>query len=50
VSPADVVRATGFPLVVPEHVETTRTPTTEELRLLREVIDPHGTAAGELVR
>jgi acyl CoA:acetate/3-ketoacid CoA transferase beta subunit len=50
VSPADVVKATGFPLVVPEHVETTRTPTTEELRLLREVIDPQGTAARELGR
>jgi acyl CoA:acetate/3-ketoacid CoA transferase beta subunit len=50
VSVADVVTATGFPLVVPEHVETTRTPTAEELRLLREVIDPQGTAARELAR
>jgi hypothetical protein len=50
VSAGDVVRATGFPLVVPDHVETTRTPTAEELRLLREVIDPGGTAAKELAR
>jgi acyl CoA:acetate/3-ketoacid CoA transferase beta subunit len=50
VSAADVVKATGFPLVAADHVETTRTPTAEELRLLREFIDPHGTAAQELGR
>lgn len=50
VSAADVVEATGFPLVAGDPVETTRTPTAEELRLLREVIDPHGTAAKELGR
>lgn len=50
VSPDDVVRATGFPLVLPAHVQTTRTPTAEELRLLREIIDPKGHAAKELAR
>jgi acyl CoA:acetate/3-ketoacid CoA transferase beta subunit len=50
VSVDDVVRATGFPLVVPEHVATTRAPTTDELRLLRDAIDPEATAARELAR
>lgn len=45
-----IVRATGFPLSIPEHVETTRGPTPEQLRLLREVIDPGGAAAMELAR
>ncbi|GAB3669247.1 CoA-transferase [Actinocorallia lasiicapitis] len=42
VSVADVVAATGFELVVPDDVPTTRTPTAEELRLMREVLDPRG--------
>ena len=46
----DVVKATGFPLVIPEHVPATRAPSAEELRLLRDVIDPQGTAARELAR
>jgi acyl CoA:acetate/3-ketoacid CoA transferase beta subunit len=50
VSIDDVVRSTGFPLVVPEHVATTRAPTPDELRLLRDVIDPEATAAKELAR
>jgi acyl CoA:acetate/3-ketoacid CoA transferase beta subunit len=33
---------TGFPLIVPPRVETTEPPTAEELRLLREAIDPLG--------
>src|SRR3954452_8530570 len=33
---------TGFPLVVPADVPTTREPTDEELKLLREVLDPNG--------
>ncbi|KOV50121.1 CoA-transferase [Streptomyces sp. AS58] len=38
---ADQVReATGFELTVPPEVPPTRTPTPEELRLIREVIDP----------
>jgi acyl CoA:acetate/3-ketoacid CoA transferase beta subunit len=50
VSVDDVARATGFPLVVPEHVATTRVPTPDELHLLRDVIDPQSTAARELAR
>jgi acyl CoA:acetate/3-ketoacid CoA transferase beta subunit len=36
----EVVDATGFALVVPDEVTTSRLPTDDELRLLREVIDP----------
>jgi len=46
----EIVRATGFDLVVPDDVETTRAPTPEELRLLREVVDPKSAAAKELAR
>ncbi len=42
VTPGDVVAATGLELVVPDDVLETRLPTEEELRLVREVIDPHG--------
>lgn len=42
VSIAEVVSATGFELVVPEQIPTTRLPTGDELRLLRDVIDPDG--------
>lgn len=44
----DVVAATGFELVIDDPPET-RAPTPEELRLLREVIDP-GNARGREVR
>jgi acyl CoA:acetate/3-ketoacid CoA transferase beta subunit len=44
----DVIAATGFALVVPDDVETTRAPTSEELRLMREVIDPTGLGKKEL--
>ncbi|MEY9871004.1 acyl CoA:acetate/3-ketoacid CoA transferase beta subunit [Streptacidiphilus sp. MAP12-33] len=37
-----VVAATGFPLAIGETVDSTREPTDEELRLIREVIDPRG--------
>jgi len=37
-----VVQATGFDLVIPDDVPVTREPTTEELQLIRDVIDPHG--------
>jgi acyl CoA:acetate/3-ketoacid CoA transferase beta subunit len=40
VSVDDVVAATGFELVIPDDVPTTRTPTDEELTVLREVLDP----------
>ncbi|MFF9497003.1 CoA-transferase subunit beta [Streptomyces flaveolus] len=36
----EVVGATGFPLSVPAEVPYTREPTAEELRLIREVVDP----------
>ena len=38
----EVVAATGFELVVPDDVPESRLPTPEELRLVREVIDPAG--------
>ena len=38
----EVVDATGFELVVPDELPTSREPTDDELRLLREVIDPKG--------
>ena len=38
----EVVSATGFDLVIPAGVPATREPTAEELRLIREVIDPAG--------
>ena len=40
VSVEDVVAATGFELIIPEKVENTKPPSAEELRLLREEIDP----------
>jgi acyl CoA:acetate/3-ketoacid CoA transferase beta subunit len=36
----EVVAATGFDLVVPDDVPTSRLPTPDELRLIRDVIDP----------
>jgi acyl CoA:acetate/3-ketoacid CoA transferase beta subunit len=43
-----VVAATGFALVIPERVETTRAPSAEELHLIRDVFDPKGIARKEL--
>ncbi|MFF7770224.1 CoA-transferase subunit beta [Streptomyces massasporeus] len=43
-----VREATGFELTVPDEVPTTREPTDEELRLIREVVDPAGTRAREV--
>ena len=48
VSVEDVVKSTAFALVVPAHVEETRAPTEEELRLLRELIDPASLGRKEL--
>jgi len=42
-----VVNNTGFELIIPEKVETTPLPTVDELRLLREEIDPKGIYTGE---
>lgn len=38
----EILAATGFDLVVPDEVATSRLPTPTELRLLDEVIDPEG--------
>ncbi|MFJ4559438.1 CoA-transferase subunit beta [Streptomyces massasporeus] len=43
-----VREATGFELTVPEEVPSTREPTGEELRLIREVVDPAGARAREV--
>ncbi|MER5574815.1 CoA-transferase subunit beta [Streptomyces massasporeus] len=40
--------ATSFELTVPDEVPATREPTDEELRLIREVVDPAGTRAREV--
>ena len=44
----EVVAATGFELVVPDDVPETRLPTDEELRLVREVLDPEGARNAEV--
>jgi acyl CoA:acetate/3-ketoacid CoA transferase beta subunit len=36
----DVVENTGFPLVVPDDVPVTRAPTAEDLRIIRDLLDP----------
>ncbi|MFJ4279832.1 CoA-transferase subunit beta [Streptomyces massasporeus] len=43
-----VREATGFELAVPHEVPSTREPTGEELRLIREVVDPAGVRAREV--
>ncbi|MFF2412793.1 CoA-transferase subunit beta [Streptomyces sp. NPDC058092] len=42
VTAEQVAEATGFALTIPDEVPYTREPTAEELRLIREVIDPKG--------
>jgi acyl CoA:acetate/3-ketoacid CoA transferase beta subunit len=44
----EVVKATGFDLVVPDDVPESRLPTDEEIRLLREVIDPNAAREKEV--
>jgi acyl CoA:acetate/3-ketoacid CoA transferase beta subunit len=44
----EVTEATGFPLVVPDDVGESRLPTDEELRLVREVLDPSGLRTSEV--
>ncbi|MGH3388107.1 MAG: CoA-transferase subunit beta [Actinomadura sp.] len=39
---SEVAAATGFDLVIPDDVPETRSPTGEELRIMREVLDPRG--------
>jgi acyl CoA:acetate/3-ketoacid CoA transferase beta subunit len=48
VSVEQVVEATGFELVIPDDVPETRAPDDEELRLIREVLDPGGLRDAEL--
>jgi acyl CoA:acetate/3-ketoacid CoA transferase beta subunit len=48
-SVADVVDATGFELEVPDEVPPTAEPTAEQVRLLREHIDPYGTIQFDLM-
>ena len=44
----DVIGNTGFELVVPDEVPETRAPDDEELRLMREILDPGGSIAKEV--
>ena len=48
VSLDEVVAATGFELSLPEEVPTSRLPDSEELRLIREMIDPQGLRSSEV--
>ncbi|MFD8305718.1 CoA-transferase subunit beta [Streptomyces sp. NPDC059690] len=48
VTVAEVREATSFDLAVPDDVPPTREPTAEELRLVREVLDPANARAGEV--
>jgi acyl CoA:acetate/3-ketoacid CoA transferase beta subunit len=48
VSIDDVIEATGFPLTVADDVEESRLPTDEELRLIREVLDPDNLRGAEV--
>lgn len=48
VTVAQVREATGFDLVVPDEVPYTREPTAQELRLIREVIDPQSARSREV--
>jgi acyl CoA:acetate/3-ketoacid CoA transferase beta subunit len=49
VSVDEVVEQTGFELVLEGDAPVTRAPEAEELRLIREVIDPEGFAGREVV-
>ena len=44
----EIIDNTGFELVIPEKVPTTRLPTNEELNLIRTTLDPNGWAAKEV--
>jgi glutaconate CoA-transferase subunit B len=46
VSVKDIVDNTGFKLIIPEDVPTTERPSSEELRLLREELDPNKIVIG----
>lgn len=44
----DVIESTGFELVIPESLAQTRVPSDQELRILREVLDPTGVSGKEV--
>jgi acyl CoA:acetate/3-ketoacid CoA transferase beta subunit len=46
----EIVQRTGFEVIVPSAPEATAHPTLEQLRLLREHIDPHGVTRLEFMR
>ena len=46
----EIVTSTGFELLIPDGIEETRIPTKEELKLIREVIDPYGLRKSEFVK
>jgi acyl CoA:acetate/3-ketoacid CoA transferase beta subunit len=48
VSVGKVIESTGFELVIPDDVPETRAPSDEELKLIREVLDPNGIANKEV--
>ena len=48
VSVEQVVENSGFELAIPDDVSETRAPSDEELKLIREVLDPDGIAAKEV--
>ena len=48
VSVEEVVENTGLELVIPDAVPETRAPSAEDLRIIREVLDPEGIAAREV--
>jgi acyl CoA:acetate/3-ketoacid CoA transferase beta subunit len=48
VSVGNVIESTGFELVIPDDVPETRAPSDEELKLIREVLDPNGVANKEV--
>jgi acyl CoA:acetate/3-ketoacid CoA transferase beta subunit len=44
----EVVAATGFELVIPDDVPESRLPTDDELRLIRDVVDPNDLRSKEV--
>jgi glutaconate CoA-transferase, subunit B len=50
VTPEEVVAATGFELLFAETLQATAEPTAEELRILREQVDPQGRVIGKAAR
>jgi hypothetical protein len=48
ISVEEVVASTGFELLIPERVPETRAPGEEELRIIREVLDPNRIAEKEV--